>query len=35
MREQRQDASAPILLVAMAAFHYLAHVIFLREQSLL
>ena len=35
MREQKKDASAPILLVGMAAFRYLAHVIFLREQSLL
>ena len=34
-KEQRQDVLAPILLVGMAAFRYLAHVIFLREQSLL
>ena len=34
-KEQRQDALAPILLVGMAAFRYLAHVIFHREQSLL
>ena len=34
-KEQRQDALTPILLVGMAAFRYLAHVIFRREQSLL